>query len=838
MTTATENAVEAENWQEAWLNSASDPYLFATGVLNFKPWGVPNPEGARQLERWQDKFLRNFYLDPLGNPTDNPRQTVRSGHGTGKLQPKTEPVLTPTGWRKIGDLRIGDQVATVDGSFTTVTGIHPQGNQKIYRVVLDDGTWTLAGEEHNWFTTARSERKHGKPGQVRTTGEIARSLTFPNGPRDGLNHCLPRLSRPIQHGSRDLPLEPYCFGTYLGDGSYSGIITMNALDAGHFLDEIGSHLIDENIWIRRKAENSLCAEGRLGPAAKQAIRDMGLGEARSWEKFIPAEYFHAAPEQRWALLQGLMDTDGTPGKGNNGATFDTSSEALADGVSELVRSLGGVARRSGRQGRLNGEDKRWSYRVFLALPESYPPFRSPRKSALYKPQHGSKNKDRTLSRFIAAVEEAGEADCVCISVSHPSQLYVTRDHIVTHNTTIISILATWFPLTHYDSKTVVTAASQDQLRDNVWAELKKTAGYLPLALRDQLQIDEERMFVKSSPEMSFVVRRTSSKGRPESLAGIHAKHVLVLVDEASGIDDVVFETAQGSLSTPGACACLFGNPTRSSGFFFETHNSLRHRWRSTVVSSEEVPRANGHISDIIAAYGKNSSKFRVRVLGEFPTADDDTVIPLEWAESAIDRDVVTLDYLPVWGVDVARFGFDKSAIAKRQANRLLEPVQAYSNLDTMQLCGIIFREYHNTHEDMRPKDILIDVIGIGSGVVDRCKELGLPVRGVNVAESSSSSDLCLRLRDQLWWDARLWLERRDCSMPNDPALISELIVPTYDFHSSGRIVVESKKDLRKRVPSMGSPDRADAFCLTFAGSQYRKAPIRRGPLVSRNPWAA
>jgi phage terminase large subunit len=402
----------------------------------------------------------------------------------------------------------------------------------------------------------------------------------------------------------------------------------------------------------------------------------------------------------------------------------------------------------------------------------------------------------------------------------------------------IAMLSLWFVLTHYDSKVVITANSMDQLSSNNWPEVKKQASYLPGPLRDQLQIDEEKLYVKSAPEMAFVVRRTASKHKPEALAGIHAKHVLYLIDESSAIDDIVFETAQGSLSTPGACACLFSNPTRGSGYFFDTHHSLRHRWRTMQVSSEDVPRARGHLLDIESSYGRNSNRWRVRVEGQFPTADDDTVIPMSWVEAAIDRDIAKLDYLPVWGLDVARFGFDKSALAKRQANRLLEPVKHWQGKDTMQLAGIVMNEYHSTHEDVRPKEILIDVIGIGAGVVDRCKELGLPVRGINVAEANSSDDQCMRLRDQLWWAARTWFESKDCSVPNDQKLISELVVPTYDFHSSGRVVVESKADLRKRVPTMGSPDLADAFCLTFAGSQYRKMPIRRGPPVRRDPWAA
>lgn len=408
----------------------------------------------------------------------------------------------------------------------------------------------------------------------------------------------------------------------------------------------------------------------------------------------------------------------------------------------------------------------------------------------------------------------------------------------TGKSTIIAILGLWFPLTHYDSKTVVTANSQDQLRTNNWPELRKQSKLLPAPLLAQIQIDEERLYLKSDPEMSFVVRRTASKHNPEALAGIHAEHVLYLIDEASGIDDIVFETAQGSLSTPGACACMFSNPTRVVGFFYATHHQLAHRWRCFHVSSRDVPRARGHIEDIEAAYGKGSNRARVRIDGEFPTQDDNTVIPLEWVKAAVDRDVVRLDYLPVWGVDVARFGDDRSALAKRQANRLLEPVKWWHNKDTMQLSGIIHNEYHATHEDMRPKEILVDVIGVGSGVVDRCRELGLPVRGINVAEANATLDQCMRLRDEIWWRAREWFESKDCSIPNDPKLMSELVVPTYDAHSSGRIVVESKKDTKKRIPEMGSPDIADAFVLTFAGSSYRKAPIRKGLPARRDPWAA
>ena len=826
---------EVPSWYSAWVDSFEDPYLFATGVLGFLPYGEDNPDNQPQLEKWQDEFLREFFIGPDGKPHKDVRHSIRAGHGVGKFQPKTEPVLTPNGWAEIGSLNLGDRVATIDGSFTTITGIYPQGEKPVFKIVLDDGTSTLAGEDHLWFTTTRSERKHGKPGNVRTTAEIAQSLTFPNGPREGLNHCLPRLSRAIQHPEADLPVDPYLMGVYLGDGTHAGVLSLNVDDTDHYAEYISQFLKKSGLFVTYKDKGYKTLNGRLKTKIIEQLYDLGLKGKLAPDKFIPEVYLYASAEQRLALLQGLMDTDGTPGSNNNAATFDTSSKQLADGLSELVRSLGGVARRGGRQGRYNGMDKLWSHRVFVALPEGTNPFLCPRKADRYNPFFGHKNKDRTLSRFIVAVEESGVADCVCISVAHPSKLYITKDHIPTHNTVVLAILALWWILTRCDSKCIITASTQNQLRDVDWAELRKWAGHLPKPLYDQLQIDQERMYIKSAPEMAFIVRRTANKSNPESLQGFHAKHILFLMDEASGIDNIVFEVAQGAFSTEGASSVMVSNPTRPDGFFFDTHHRLRDRWRCWQVSSQDVPRAVGHIEDVIAAYGRNSNKFKVRVEGNFPTSADDVVIPLEWVQSAVNRDVEKLSFFPIWGVDVARFGDDASALAKRQANRLLEPVKEWLNLDTMQLTGRIHHEYVNTHEDFRPKEILVDVIGIGAGVVDRCRELGLPVRGVNVAESPSSVEKCMRLRDELWWLAREWFQERACCIPDDQKLIAQLIGPTYDFHSNGKIVVESKKDMKER--SLKSPDcfPAGTMVLTPSGD----VPIehlKEGDEVI-TPWA-
>jgi len=391
-----------------------------------------------------------------------------------------------------------------------------------------------------------------------------------------------------------------------------------------------------------------------------------------------------------------------------------------------------------------------------------------------------------------------------------------------------------------DTKIPIAAGSRDQLRDTIQPEISKWHAKLPQILRDQIDVGIERVAIACDPESAFAVFRTASRDNPQALAGFHAENIVFLIDEASAVAEIAFEVAQGALSTEGAIAVLTGNPTKAQGFFYDTHHKLRDRWYTMRVSSEDVPRARGHIDDVIATYGKDSNRYRVRVLGEFPTSDDITVIPLELVEAATRREVEPMKVMPVWGVDVARFGGDRCSIAKRRGNVLTEPLKHWQNVDTMQFAGLILKEFDATEIDDQPHEILVDVIGIGAGVVDRLDELGLPVRGVNVSESPSVDGKFLRLRDELWWKAREWFDARDCALPRDDELISELTSVTYDFTSAGKLVVESKKDMKKR--GMRSPDLADAFVLTF-GADDRQRMMKerdrhRNIRPTTSPWAA
>ncbi len=374
----------------------------------------------------------------------------------------------------------------------------------------------------------------------------------------------------------------------------------------------------------------------------------------------------------------------------------------------------------------------------------------------------------------------------------------------------------WYLLTRYPVKVVVTAPTSAQLYDALFAELKRWVKELPVTVRDLLEVKQERIELKASPTEAFISARTSRAEQPEALQGVHSDNVMLVADEASGVPEQVFEAAAGSMSGHNAVTILLGNPVRSSGFFFDTHNRLRGEWWTKKVSCTDSKRVSeDYVNEMASRYGSESNAFRIRVLGEFPKADDDTVVPMELLETATMRDVIALETAPViWGLDVARFGSDCSALCKRKNNVVLEPVRVWRNLDLMQLTGAVKAEYDALQFNDKPQEILVDSIGLGAGVVDRLRELDLPARGINVSESPALGETYRNLRAELWYKAKAWLERRDCKLPKDDRLMSELATVRYKFTSNGKIQIESKDDIRKR--GLKSPDVADAFVLTFA----------------------
>lgn len=378
----------------------------------------------------------------------------------GKAQPVDEPVLTPDGWLPMGDIEPGDTVIGGEGTPTTVRSVHPQGEREVFRVVFDDGSSTRCTEDHLWRVMDPSAR-FKKPGRDRGDGYTRKAERYRQwsvlslremrerwgDEPDQTRRCTIPVPDPVQLPERDLPVDPYLLGVLIGDGSLASDNSVEVSTADEAIRESVqryspgapdlNEVADRHYHIaygstrdpdtgRYTSENPLL----------NRLRDLELMGCRSHEKFVPEAYRHASPDQRLSLLQGLMDTDGTVAK-NGHVSFTTVSKTLADHVREIVRLHGGKAPMSSRVTTYtyDGEKRegRPSYRVRIRLPETQL-FRLTRKQKRVR-RPTSTCDERVLHR----IEPVGRAECKCITVAHEDGTYVTRDGVVTHNSSIGAI---------------------------------------------------------------------------------------------------------------------------------------------------------------------------------------------------------------------------------------------------------------------------------------------------------------------------------------------------------------------------------------------------------------
>ena len=348
-----------------------------------------------------DPYLRPLYdaLHDMMDPELIPKlmsagviEVAPLGYMRGRAQPLFTKVLTPNGFRPIGDLKVGDFVIGSHGRPTEVQGVFPQGFKDIYRVYTQDGSSTLASEDHLWSVYTRADRQRGKPARVLATKEMIGNLRAAHYHR----YELPMLDAPVMFNPRSVPMDPYALGLMLG-----------------------------------AIENPVTG----------ALRMLGLAGAKSKDKFVPTDYLFNSPDVRLAVLQGLLDSDGgavTRAGRTCRIEFTTVSDRLRDDVTFLVQSLGGLAyARTGKaEGRKPGlargrsvHHRSDAHILDIRLPESVIPFRLARKVAKYDASGGGRP-----MRFIDRIESAGTEESVCIQVAAEDSLYVTEDFLLTHNT--------------------------------------------------------------------------------------------------------------------------------------------------------------------------------------------------------------------------------------------------------------------------------------------------------------------------------------------------------------------------------------------------------------------
>ena len=359
-----------------------------------------------------------------------------------KAQPLDAKVLTPAGWREMGQLSVGDEVTGGDGGAVRVSGVYPQGVKEVFEVTLKDGSRTRCTDEHLWAV-----RWPGQPLKVRTLAEI----------RKLKSRCYVPAVAPVQFDSQGaLPIEPYLLGALLGDGCLraNGSIGFTSDDEAIVSELAG--LLPAGVIAKPEVHQGWSFTSAERPnALRSALRDLGLIGKRAWEKAVPQPYLTAPVEDRLAVLQGLMDTDGTIDQAGR-MSFGSSSPELAQNVLWLVRSLGGRATYKVWPGHTsNFRSNHDAHSVYFRLPEC--PFRLARKRSRWHPPRQS------FDRGIVSIVSVGEAETQCIRVAAAEGLYVTDDFIVTHN-------SGWAPPSKLNEEARADPMKDERLSDQGYAQ--------------------------------------------------------------------------------------------------------------------------------------------------------------------------------------------------------------------------------------------------------------------------------------------------------------------------------------------------------------------------------
>lgn len=736
---------------------------------------------------------------------DDAHVAVKSGHGTGKAQPVSLVVPTPSGDREWGSLQVGDELFGVSGSPVVIRGVYDQGEKPIYRVTLDDRSSTLATLDHLWAVQGRNGRREGKDSwETLTTAElIERGVKRKNGAVNTRCWKLPRHSSVILL-EQELSIPPYVMGLWLGDG-HKGRLYINSHDQG-VVEEV------RKLWpdCSLRGGNgyvSIYLRGIL-----KHLNSYGLSDALSHTKHIPDLYLSSSREQRLELLRGLLDSDAEVDRRTGAISYSTTSPSLADDVIRLVRSMGGKAMRqpTPKSGWYIQDGVktlcRDCYRITVSLDEPVL-FRSERRQNRMKPSR----QFRYLDRWIESIEPAGYSEhCRCVSVSAADGLYLTNDFIVTHNTTCLAWVMLWAVVCFPDVKVPCTAPTGHQLKDVLWSEVTKWRDRMLPLWRDEVTITNNE--VRLDGTQNFSVARTGRKDRPEALQGMHATNMFFLIDEASGIDDAVFEVARGALSTRGARVVMAANPTRSTGYFYNAFHKNRDYWDLLTFSCEDSPHVSPkYVEEMESEYGRESDVFKVRVLGEFPSGGDLQFISTDAVNKAMGRYYrkEDFDFAPViLGCDVAWFGGDSSVIWLRQGLHARQ-------LFRVQGCELAtFAGKIAALEDEYGADaVFVDATGVGAGVVSNLRQMGRDPFPVMLG-GSASNKAYYNKRAECWGLMRAWLTDEQGWIPDDDRMRDDLTGPYYGYDAAGKLQLERKQDMKKR--GLHSPDDADALALTFA----------------------
>lgn len=418
-----------------------------------------------------------------------------------------------------------------------------------------------------------------------------------------------------------------------------------------------------------------------------------------------------------------------------------------------------------------------------------------------------------------------------ITIEQAIKIAVASGHGI-GKSALVSWIILWGISTFEDTRGVVTANTDTQLRTKTWPELAK---WHRLFIGKDLFTLTATALYSSQPEHEKTWRIDIipwSENNTEAFAGLHnkGKRILLIFDEASAIVDKIWEVSEGALTDANTeiVWCAFGNPTRNEGRFFDCFHNLKHRWIHRQIDSRTVKITNKkQIQELVEDNGEDSDIVRIRVRGVFPRASESQFIGSDIVELARGKHLPphTYNFAPkILILDNAWTGGDEIVIGLRQGNAYKIKATFSKNDDDLVIAGHLAR-----HEDEEAADAVFIDLGYGTGVFSAGKNMGRTWTLLPMGSASPDPGY-LNLSAYCWGMMKKWL-REGGAIPNDPVLVEELQrrmafnVPTG--HNAGKIYLESKKDMKAR--GVGSPNRADNLAMSFAMPVRKKNIYDRGP---------
>lgn len=410
-----------------------------------------------------------------------------------------------------------------------------------------------------------------------------------------------------------------------------------------------------------------------------------------------------------------------------------------------------------------------------------------------------------------------------INVQEAIQIAIASGHGI-GKSALVAWIILWAISTYEDTKGVVTANTENQLKTKTWAELAKW--YRLCITRSWFEFTATALFSKDPDhEKTWRIDMVAwSERNTEAFAGLHnqGKRILLIFDEASAIHDLIWEVSEGALTDADTeiIWCCFGNPTQNIGRFRECFGKFRHRWLTRQIDSRTVAMTNkAQLQKWVDDYGEDSDFVRVRVRGIFPSSSSNAIIGPDEVDAAMAREYKDGEFdfaAVILGVDVARQGDDSSIVVKRQGKVAFKSRQMRIP-DTMLVAQQVALDWNESKADA----CFVDATGgYGVGVVDALRQIGRDP--IEVYFSGKAVDpRYFNKRSEMYFEMAKWIKAGG-ALPNDPELKEELIATTY-FFQGDKFRLSDKDDIKALIGR--SPDKADALALTFAHPVVKRSPI-------------